>query len=197
MMPQSKGAAPDFLQENYKAWGREYAQKRGQNPAANFRWKSYLGKPVNKRIVELLTQITEKHCSYCDGHPMGTFARETIDHFRPTSAYPRLAYVWCNLFLCCDVCQSAKRNLFDRKLLKPDAVDYHFEKYFMVNYRTGEIEINPMASTYDQERAKLTIEMFNLNGIGRPQSRLREMRLFGSSGYELDDFSYRFCLNSI
>jgi hypothetical protein len=68
----------------------------------------------------------------------------------------------------------------------------------MVNYRTGEIEINPVASEHEQARAKLTIDFYGLNDHGRPQSRLLEYRKFrtlmAEGNYQLDDFSYRFFL---
>lgn len=67
----------------------------------------------------------------------------------------------------------------------------------MVNYRTGEIEVNPRASERDQQRARLTIEIYALNEHGRPQSRLLEAKKYRSlpqDEYILDDFPYRFFL---
>ena len=196
-MPQSKGNAPKFLQENYKRWGKEYADKRAEDPRASFNWKSYQGQPVNQHIRDFFSEyVTNHHCSYCDGFPLGPFARKTIDHFRPKFRFPRLAYVWGNLFLCCDVCQTAKDEQFDRKLLKPDVDDYKFEHYFTVNYRTGEIEINPMCSQHDQTRAELTISMFGLNEPDRLHDRLRHIKLFDKlmdDDFEIDDLAYHFC----
>ena len=153
---------PTFLRENYKAWGREYKAKRDVNAAAAFQWKTHLGQRVNALILRAFGALSG-HCAFCDGYPLGPFARQTIEHFRPVSRYPRLAYVWHNLFVCCDRCQGSKRDRFDRKLLQPDADDYTFERYFLVNYRTGEIEINPIASDTDQRWARLTIDLYELN----------------------------------
>lgn len=91
----------------------------------------------------------------------------------------------------------SKRDRFDKLLLKPDTVDYEFERYFLVNYRTGEIEVNPSTSERDQQRAKLTIEIYALNEPGRPQSRLLEAKKYRAlprEEYILDDFPYRFFL---
>jgi uncharacterized protein (TIGR02646 family) len=197
MMKFFRPPQPAFLAENYRGWGREHKTKRDADTAAQFYWKTYFGERVNTLILQAFGAYAD-HCAFCDGYPLGPFARQTLEHFRPVSRYPRLAYVWHNLFVCCDRCQSAKRDRFDKKLLKPDTDDYTFERYFLVNYRTGEIEINPTASERDQARAKLTIELYALNDHGRPQSRLLEYRKFrtlmAEGNYQLDDFSYRFFL---
>ena len=77
--------------------------------------------------------MTQRHCAFCDG-PLGIESRETVEHFRPKSKFPELAFAWENLFPCCDVCQSHKGERFDLHLLKPDDDDYHFERYFVVNF---------------------------------------------------------------
>lgn len=197
MIKFDRPAPPTFLAENYKRWGREHQQRRVRNPSAAFQWKSYQGQRVNELILQALDVVAKQHCAFCDGYPLGTFARRTIEHFRPVSRYPRLAYVWHNLFVCCDICQSAKLEAFDKRLLKPDRADYTFERYFIINYKSGELEANPAASETEQQRAHLTIEIYGLNRYGRPQSRLRAYRDYqqlANQGYTLDDFPYRFFL---
>lgn len=56
MMPQTKGDAPNFLQENNEVWGREYAEKRAKNPSASFQWKSYQSTlliPIHAKISRI------------------------------------------------------------------------------------------------------------------------------------------------
>ena len=187
---------PTFLQANYKQWGREYKAKRDASPTAKFRWRTHEHRPVNQHLLNTLNISAKQHCAFCDGFPLGTTARETLEHFRPVTRYPRLAYVWWNLFVCCDKCQETKHDQFDRKLLKPDGEGYTFARYFMNNYATGEIEVNPAANELDRKRAEITIRLYGLNAHGRPQSRLREYRkytkLADTEAYELDDFPYRF-----
>lgn len=197
MIKFNRPAPPPFLAENYKQWGREHKQRRDSNPSAAFQWKSHQGQRVNELILQALDVVAKQHCAFCDGYPLGTFARRTIEHFRPVSRYPRLAYVWHNLFVCCDICQSAKLEAFDKHLLKPDREDYAFERYFIINYKSGELEANPAASETEQQCARLTIEIYGLNRYGRPQSRLRAYRDYqqlANQGYTLDDFPYRFFL---
>lgn len=197
MIKFDRPAPPAFLQENYKQWGHEHKRRRDEMAGAPFQWKSYQGLRVNELILQALDVVAKQHCAFCDGYPLGTFARRTIEHFRPVSRYPRLAYVWHNLFVGCDICQSAKREQFDKRLLKPDVVDYAFERYFIINFKNGELEANPAASEVDQQRANLTITFYGLNNFGRPQSRLRAYRDYQQlvdQGYTLDDFPYRFFL---
>jgi uncharacterized protein (TIGR02646 family) len=197
MMKFHRPAQPPFLQEKYKSWGKAHHERRLDNPSAPLVWRTYQGTRVNELILAALNVVANDHCAFCDGYPLSTFARQTIEHFRPVSQYPRLAYVWGNLFICCDHCQAAKRDQFDKLLLKPDALDYEFEQYFMVNYRTGEIEVNLGATEEDQQRAELTIKIYTLNKPGRPQSRRIAAEMYQDlpkEKYVLDDFPYRFFL---
>ncbi|RLC14856.1 MAG: TIGR02646 family protein [Deltaproteobacteria bacterium] len=193
MMKMERTPPPDFLRKHCRVWGREFAERREENPKYRFQWKSCEGRKVNEKLGEEFGS----HCAFCDGYPLGGFSHKTIEHFRPKSQYPRLAYTWPNLFPCCNVCQNAKGEKFDRKLLKPDTKDYRFDRYFVLNYKTGKIEVSPSAGRTEQERAEITIEMYGLNRFGRPRSRLVEWKKYQGVSEEdlcIDDFSYRFFL---
>ncbi len=197
MMKFERPPQPSFLQENYKKWGKAYKAKRDKNSSAVFQWRKYARKGVNQHLLEALEPSAKSHCAFCDGYPLGTFARQTLEHFRPKSLFPELAYNWWNLFVCCDICQASKGEEFDAKLLKPDLEDYQFDRYFILNYATGEIELNPAADGFEQECAQMTIALYQLNEHGRPQSRLSEYRKYQDlrdKAYIIDDFSYRFFL---
>lgn len=138
--------------------------------------------------------MSQNHCAFCDGR-VGTESRETIEHFRPKSRYPELAYTWDNLFLCCDGCQSAKLEKFDAAAVKPDEPTYQFHHYFLANYRTGELEIAPTADETRRESARVSIELYDLNKEARKQARLRELAHFGRDPEPiLDDYNYRYFL---
>lgn len=183
--------APAFLKNQYKAWGRRYAERRTAQPNASFTWVQYQGTPCNHLILEALEPLTQNHCAFCDAHALGVASRQTIEHFRPKSTHPHLAYAWANLFLCCDVCQQAKGDTFSRLLLKPDVLDYRFERYFIYRYRTGEILPNPAASPAEQTRAAETIEVFKLNTPKRKWQRRHEHKR-GLDTATLDEVPYRF-----
>lgn len=198
MMKFERPPQPSFLQKNYKKWGKAHKAKRDTNPSADFQWRVFEGKEVNQQLLEALEPSAKSHCAFCDGYPLGSFARQTLEHFRPKSQFPRLVYVWWNLFICCDMCQKSKGEKFDRKLLKPDQEKYEFNRYFMLDYSNGQITPNPAASPLDQERAEFTIEMYQLNNYGRPKWRMNEYKRYtdlrDKEGYSLDVFPYRFFL---
>ena len=190
-MKLQRPAPPDKLRQNWEAWGIEYEQKKSDNPKHDFQWR----KPMYSHLIDLLLEMTRKHCSFCDSSPMRSQIRETIEHFRPKESYPRLVYQWENLFACCDKCQNAKGKLFDEALLKPDELEYEFKRYFFFDEATGKLLPNPGASAEEQNRAAVTIQLYKLNEFGRPDARLTVLEMSAalqSSKLTIDDFSYRY-----
>ncbi|TAE24372.1 MAG: hypothetical protein EAZ92_13365 [Candidatus Kapaibacterium sp.] len=191
--------APDFLLHNTEAWGKDFAAKRTADPPYTLQWRQINGKKVNVILRELLAEkMTQHHCSYCDGgYRLGASAQATLDHFRPKSVVPLEVYEWENLFVCCNVCQEKKLEQFEEALLKPDAEDFDTFRYFVLNFETGEIGINPRATTSDKARAETSIRIFGLNDSPRPQMRLTEFTKWQNTleaAKNLDDFNYRFFL---
>jgi hypothetical protein len=78
------------------------------------------------------------------------------------STWPAFAYEWANLYVCCAQCQK-RGDRFDEGLLRPDADDYAFERYFECDLATGRLAPAGDASRGDQQRAAVTIQLFNLN----------------------------------
>ncbi len=193
MMKAQRPAPPLWLTQKCQKWGQQYERKLATTPATQFAWPQYQRKRLNHWLLPLLRQMTEDHCSFCDVFQMVAEIRETIEHFKPKSQYPIEAYQWDNLFLCCDKCQSAKREFFDPALLKPDEIDYEFDRYFIFNFSSGELHPNPTSNTSDQNKASLTIEIYGLNTEGRPQARRRVFENYcQSTNPQIKDFSYRF-----
>jgi uncharacterized protein (TIGR02646 family) len=124
-------------------------------------------------------------------------ADDTIDHFKPKSNqnYHNQAYRWENLYLACADCQKDKVQKFNDLLLAPDAEDYAFERYFIYNFHTHEIEINPGLSESDTNRALVTKdEIFNFNDPNRVVARRAAYERWFSplAAQVLDDFPFRF-----
>lgn len=197
MIKLERPQCPPELAEHGERWSAQFARLRLRKPGARFRWARHQGRPVNHVLVPLLRAMTLGHCAYCDGFPVSPVSSDTIDHFRPKSTFPELSYGWGNLFYACGQCQAQKRERFDERLLAPDAGSYTFERYFLVNYRTGEIEPSPSASPADRSAAEVTIAMFGLNGADRPEARRRVLRQLGrldpaTRASEVDERPYRF-----
>lgn len=193
MMKIVKAPAPEFLRSNYKKWGKQYKAKR-ENPAKSndFVWATYKGEKVNVLLLPFLRTETRYHCSFCDGFPLEVTG-ETIEHFRSKSSCPLLSYVWANLLYCCKYCNESKGENPERNLLKPDNPNYNFEKYFLFDYDSGRIEINPGLSGIEKLRAENTILIYGLNEYNRPNWRKRFLRLFQQmENPDIEDFPYRF-----
>ncbi len=153
---------------------------------------------MNQQILPPLLVMTAEHCAYCDGFPLDTTGSPTIDHFKPSSRFPEDAFSWPNLFPACERCQKGpvgKGDDWSPLLLKPDAPDYNFQKYFRYVAATGHLEPNPQASEQDQERAALTIRTFGLNTGSRPRSRQRVASTYGH--FSAEDRPYRFVFSPL
>ena len=191
MMKIIRSQTPALLSENWEDWGEKYEEQ--QRNKIKFTWQI---ESVNVRdeILQLLRNMTADHCSYCDGFPMESMLGDTIDHFKPKSIFPREAYKWENLFLCCYICQK-RINQFQDILLKPDEIEYEFGKYFFYDTDTGEIQPNLKSTPTDQNRAEYTIKIFKLNKYNRPKSRKMFFRNFAKAQNPIvEEYPYRFIL---
>lgn len=169
----------------WKYWGFKWATDTNKE----FTWHD-----TRKTLTEKLQKCTKQHCSFCDAYPMRSMVKDTIEHFRPKADYPLLAYYWHNLFVACDICQEipAKWDKADLKLvLKPDAADYEFHRYFDFDTQTGEICVNRYGTTEEQKRAKTTIFYYKLNDYDRPTARLKASYSYRDE-VDIDDRVYRF-----
>lgn len=182
---------PACLKDNFEKWTDDFVSARQRNPKHQFSWRK---QDCYQAIRKRLSEMTQAHCAFCDGR-IGTESRETVEHFRPKSRFPSLAYQWENLFPCCDRCQSQKRELFEEGLLKPDDPEFAFTRYFVANYKTGEIKPSPHADQQAQYRAKITIRIYGLDLPERNKARKREWEQFYRDPKPfLDDYNYRFFL---
>jgi len=185
-----RAPAPQFIAEKWQQWGAEWKQRRAANPGAAFHWHSHGGLPVNQKLLPFLKSQVQDHCSFCDNYPVSPPSIDTIEHFRPKARFPLEAYNWGNLYYCCGHCQT-KGEDFDEALLRPDAEDYSFDRYFRWDHTRGTLEANERATPGDQERARVTLRLYRLNDR-HPSLRRRELHRRQRAPEEpLDDFAYR------
>lgn len=183
-----RGLEPDFLATNWENWGLAWEQLQARS--GKFSWRQWDGEAVNHRLLPTLKSQTQEHCSFCDAFPVSPPSLDTIEHFRPKSAFPREAYYWPNLYFCCMHCQQ-KGAEFDDDLLRPDAPDFDFDRYFSWDFTRGTLNPNAAATAEDQRRAEVSIRLFHLNE-GHPRLRRLELeKRAGASGVPLDYFAYR------
>ena len=141
------------------------------NGEGKFKWEiTHNGKRINikKKLMPSLLKMTANHCAFCDYYPLTSdFFHPSIEHFYPKciDKYPEKAYEWENLFPSCNGCTEKKDNDFNLDLLKPDDVNYSFERYFEV---TGDGKLCPskIADKDSIDRAKITIKIYQFNTRG-------------------------------
>ncbi len=193
----TRTVCPAILSEKWEEWGNRYSSNRVRNPGFSFQWPEVNGKPLNQWLLPDLLAMTQHHCSYCDGYPL-RLADKTIDHFRPKSNPEFYGEVckWENLYVSCGHCQKAKMEEYHSGLLRPDASDYDFFRYFVYNYTDHTIHPNPLAVIADQERAEVTIEILHLNESGLVEARRMEYNRFfvSNPGLLPEIYSFRFIL---
>ena len=174
MHPWSRPEEPVELRTQRATLTRAFVKEHrttGKTPSCEWpRVKKADGELVT--MQKLLSEHTGQHCSYCDSL-MGYSSRDTIDHFLPKSRFPCLAYVWSNLYLCCDGCQR-KGVRYDKQALRPDEPGNSFSRYF--RYRSdGQICVIAADET-DRERAEITLRVLDLNDAELVKDRSRAFR---------------------
>lgn len=198
MIRIARGPAPDLLHQHGPQIGREYAARRREDPAYRYQWPHRGGQPLYDVVRGALRTMSDDRCSYCDGHPIDAVGEDQIDHFCPKSwpEFFELVCTWTNLFLTCNACNKAKLDTWHELLLRPDAADYSFERYFEYRFVTGELRPNAAASPQDQARADKTIELLHLNRPGACKMRMRTVKLIraAASEEERSDVAYRFLI---
>lgn len=193
-----RGAAPELLARHGPEIGAEYARRRREDPKYRFQWSQRGGQKLYEVARAALEEMTARHCSYCDGYPLGATGRDEVDHFRPKTheAFYELVCDWTNLFLICTRCNAAKHDQWEPALLRPDDEGYAFERYFLFNFNTGELEPAPDIGESDRIRAQRTIEILELNRTDACTARLNAVKMIRrrESDDELADVPYRFLI---
>jgi len=185
---------PNFLRKG-KAWKIRYERDGDANA---FSWGSHQYKNNSEHIVEALSPISQNHCFYCDVNRLvyGVM-RPEIDHFCPKTNRPIKAYYYQNLFLCCSTCNGYKLTKYNRKaLLKFDDPYYTFDKYYFLDFDSGEVRVRKDVSWTEQKQARYTLFVLGINKDARPVTRRKELdKYLDSRNPQINDFSYRFYIN--
>jgi uncharacterized protein (TIGR02646 family) len=161
MHPWYRPQEPVELRAQRSALTQAFVKERratGKTPSCDWpKVRNSVGELMT--LQKLLSAHTGQHCNYCDGL-MGYTSRDTIDHFLPKSLFPCLAYMWSNLYLCCDGCQR-KGIRYDKRALRPDELGYSFSRYFRYR-RDGTVGV-VATDEQDRERAEVTLKVLDLN----------------------------------
>ena len=201
MRKQTRRPTPDFLLAKPKVesellrwefWGLAWETNLKSKKPSAWSWRQVDKQKVNHKLMPSLKEQAGEHCSFCDAYPVSPPSNETIEHYRPKSKYPRLAWQWENLYFCCDFCQGQKREQFEDDLLPPDAEIYDFDVFFWPDLTTGRIEIRPDIPPELQRRAECTLRLYGLNDKGHCAQRLAaQERRSELRERDINRFAYR------
>ena len=118
----------------------------------------------------------------------------TVDHFRPLSRYPALAYEWTNWVFSCYRCNADNKRDGWPPLgyVDPSASDAQErpEQYFDYDVLTGEIVPRAGLTSGARTKALRTIDDLGLNKIDVLRDRWNKIQVFISVWYDLP-ISYR------
>jgi uncharacterized protein (TIGR02646 family) len=133
------------------------------------------GKPYFPSIwgqaKEALAKMTNDKCSYCEGG-INSARSGQVEHFKPKSLFPSLAYDWDNYFLACGGCNGAKGNQWPaaEEYLRPDRKDPAKHIHFKID--------GTVSARKTSREAGVTIEHFDLNRawlVRRRKKHLKDM----------------------
>ena len=121
-------------------------------------------------------------CGYCEmrcNEVESPSKAPTVDHFRPLSKFPDLAYEWSNWVFACVRCNREKGNLWpDTGYIDPCAlpVDERPESYLDIDDRTGEVIAKSGLPEAGKSKAQNTIDDIGLNALDLRYSRIGWIR---------------------
>ena len=188
----NRAAEPAVCTTHSAKWNDQWVELRKTNPNASFNWYQVEGKTARDHMLPTLYAQSQGHCCFCDAFPVAGVSNQTIEHFRPKSQFPHLAYSWTNLYYCCDACQNAKLEQWEEQLLHADAEDYQFSRYFEFDFTTGAIRPNMLANEADQQRAAITIRLYGLDSPDRRRNRQDEAERYAKPGCKASElWAYR------
>lgn len=100
-----KGACPEILVKKQDEWTA--ALLAAQSTADRRRARAKYNHP---QVKEALISETAGKCAYCESK-LRHIQHGDIEHIRPKSDNPHLAFSWENLTLACQICNQRKSNL--------------------------------------------------------------------------------------
>ena len=137
-------------------------------------WADFSSKEKTE-IKLALTEMTGGYCSYTN-KKLGELGYGQIDFFIPKAKGEGCE--WGNLFIANTFTHMVKRDSYNELLLRPDAIDYKFDRYFDLDFDKHLIIPNSNASKEYQQRALITIDILGLNHPEIIKGRASELQKF-------------------
>ena len=180
------GGVHGYARQYTQGWVEYFRDRVGERPNDSY-WREFR---------ESLSSLSGSTCWYCerlcqrDADEAGR--APTVDHFRPLSRYPELAYQWSNWIFSCRRCNGEnKQDKWPASgYVDPSAADDRErpERHFDYDADTGEIIPRAGLSSEARERALRTIDDLGLNKVDVRFYRLEWTRRFIADWQALPNF---------
>lgn len=179
------GGVQGYARQFTQGWVEYFRERIGERPNDSH-WGEFR---------ELLGSRSGNVCWYCERRCLRDADEAgrapTVDHFRPLSRHPELAYRWSNwIFSCCRCNGENKGDKWPASgYVDPSAADERErpERYFGYDPETGEIIPMLGLSSEAHERALRTIDDLGLNKLDLRFYRLDWTRRFIADWQALPD----------
>ena len=172
--PEPDGVG-EYDRQFTQGWVEHFRDRSGERPRDSH-WREFRA---------LLRERSGSNCWYCERRCMrdaeGGGKSPTVDHFRPLSRFPELAYRWANWVFSCRRCNQEKGGDWpETGYVDPSAADERErpEVYFDCDADTG--EIIPLAGLPSEARVRAlrTIDDLGLNKLDIRYYRQHWIRQF-------------------
>ena len=159
------GRVQEYARQFTQGWTDYFQGGVGRRPNDSY-WREFM---------ELLGSRSGNVCWYCERlclqHAEDRERAPTVDHFRPLSRYPALAYKWCNWTFSCRRCNvENKQNKWPTLgYVDPSAADEQERPgwYFDYDADTGDIVPKPGLPSETHERALRDDRRLGVEQVGR------------------------------
>jgi uncharacterized protein (TIGR02646 family) len=124
----------------------------------------------DKRVKKTLDAWSQGKCAYCESL-INASRSQQVEHFRPKSLFPSLAYDWANYFLACNGCNGAKLDKWPEAgaYIRPDQGQP--EILFLFD------EGGSVKAVQADSEAQRTVDDFELDRSGLRRARQVAIRL--------------------
>lgn len=143
--------------------------KQNRQPCEAIRGLTEYNDVFKKAVKPCLLNNSGNYCSYCDSFYWNDGGLQ-IEHFKSQANNPpELKIDYNNLYAACGSCNRRKldNQYPDEEPLRPDDIDYNFNKHFYFEPDTGKI----LLLNEDDSIAKKTLHFLNLNNIDLKNAR--------------------------
>lgn len=152
----TKGQKPNILHQNAQTWTDDLMAyvNRGEEVPRHIQ-----DRYNHKEIKDALKKESYGKCMYCES-VIGTVSYPHIEHYYPKSVFPDKTFDWNNLGLCCQICNTNKKDYFDPAYPIVNPYQDNPEDYFvflgsMVLQKPGEMRGENTATKLKLNRGEL------------------------------------------